>query len=138
MGNWFDAVTTLLFKYPPRVFARGELVVAPVVPIALVGVAAALVLLVVPWVNPFAPGPSPGLMPWLVTGVLTTAEALGPVPGGHVALTLAVYVLLYLALLVTYLGVLTYLAIKAAKEGDHSPDPAVEDKAMAQPIVAGE
>jgi O-antigen ligase len=31
--------------------------------------AAALVLLVVPWVNPFAPGPSPGLMPWLVTGV---------------------------------------------------------------------
>ena len=47
MGNWFDAVTTLLFKYPPRVFARGELVVAPVVPIALVGVAAALVLLLV-------------------------------------------------------------------------------------------
>ena len=32
-----------------------------------------------------------GRQPWLVTGVLKTADALGPVAGGHVALTLAVY-----------------------------------------------
>ena len=85
----------------------------------------------------FRRGALPRPLAWLVTGVLTTADALGPVPGGHVALTLAVYLILYAALLVTYLGVLVYLARKAAKEGDHSPDPAVEDRAMAQP-VAGE
>ncbi|HEY0931095.1 MAG TPA: hypothetical protein VGE27_14340 [Gemmatimonas sp.] len=43
MGSWIDAVSTLLFKYPPRAFARGDLVVAPVVPI-MVLLAAALLL----------------------------------------------------------------------------------------------
>ena len=59
-----------------------------------------------------------GRQPWLVTGVLKTVDALGPVPGSHVALTLAVYLLLYAALLVAYLGVLVHLALKAAKDGD--------------------
>jgi len=74
-----------------------------------------------------------GRQPWLVTGVLKTADALGPVAGGHVALTLAVYLLLYAALLAAYLGVLVYLARKAAKEGDISPLPAVLDRPLAQP-----
>lgn len=78
-----------------------------------------------------------GRQPWLVTGVLRTDEALGPVPGGHVALTLAVYLLLYLVLLITYLGVLVHLALKAAKEGDPEPSPSVADAAMAQPIQSG-
>ena len=38
-----------------------------------------------------------GRQPWLVTGILKTADALGPVPGSHVALTLAVYLVLYVA-----------------------------------------
>jgi cytochrome d ubiquinol oxidase subunit I len=74
-----------------------------------------------------------GRQPWLVTGILRTEEALGPVPGNHVALTLTIYLLLYLALLVTYLSVLTHLALKAAKEGDPEPAPAVAEAAMAQP-----
>ena len=73
-----------------------------------------------------------GRQPWLVTGVLRTNEALGPVPGSHVAVTLAIYVALYVILLAVYLSVLVHLALKAAKEGDRAPEPAVEDKAMAQ------
>lgn len=74
-----------------------------------------------------------GRQPWLVTGVLRTADALGPVPGGHVALTLAAYLILYALLLVTYLGVLVHLALKAAKDGDSSPLPAVLDRPLSQP-----
>ena len=78
-----------------------------------------------------------GRQPWLVSGVLKTAEALGPVPGGHVALTLAIYLLLYVVLLAAYLGVLVHLSLKAAKEGDTSPLPGVLDRPLTQP-VAGE
>lgn len=47
MGNWFESITTVLFKYPPRVFARGDLVVAPVMPAVLVGALAAVVVAIV-------------------------------------------------------------------------------------------
>ncbi|MBX3529555.1 MAG: cytochrome ubiquinol oxidase subunit I [Rhizobiaceae bacterium] len=76
-----------------------------------------------------------GRQPWLVTGVLRTHEALGPVPGGHVALTLAAYLFLYAVLLVVYLGVLVHLARKAAHDGDTSPMPGVEDRVAAQPMA---
>lgn len=79
-----------------------------------------------------------GRQPWLVQGVMTTEEALGPVPGSHVALTLAGYLLLYTVLLVAYLGVLVSLALKAGKEGDEAPLPAVLGKPMSQPMQAGE
>ena len=69
-----------------------------------------------------------GRQPWLVTGILRTDEAVGPVAGSHVALTLAGYLVLYAVLLAAYLGVLVHLALKAAKDGDTSPLPA-----MAQP-----
>lgn len=78
-----------------------------------------------------------GRQPWLVTGILRTEEALGPVPGSHVALTLVIYLLLYALLLIAYLSVLVHLALKAAKEGDTAPLPGVLQGPMAQP-VAGE
>ncbi|KQZ93986.1 cytochrome D ubiquinol oxidase subunit I [Mesorhizobium sp. Root157] len=74
-----------------------------------------------------------GRQPWLVTGILKTADAVGPVAGSHVALTLAIYLILYAALLVTYLGVLVHLALKAAKDGDTSPLPGVLNAALSQP-----
>ncbi len=74
-----------------------------------------------------------GRQPWLVTGVLLTADAVGPVAGGHVALTLVLYLALYAALMAAYLGVLVHLALKAAKQGDPEPRPAVESRAMSQP-----
>jgi cytochrome d ubiquinol oxidase subunit I len=75
-----------------------------------------------------------GRQPWLVTGVLKTADAVGPIPATHVGFTLAVYLALYAVLLVVYLGVLVHLGLKAAKDGDTSPLPKVLDRAMAQPM----
>ncbi|PTU66333.1 cytochrome ubiquinol oxidase subunit I [Chromobacterium sp. Panama] len=55
-----------------------------------------------------------GRQPWLVEGVLTTAQAAGPATGGMVASTLAMYLGLYLVLLTAYVSVLFYMAGKAA------------------------
>ncbi|MCG6110817.1 MAG: cytochrome ubiquinol oxidase subunit I [Paracoccus sp.] len=63
-----------------------------------------------------------GRQPWLVTGVLTTKEAVGPVTGGMVASTLAAYLLVYAGLMTAYLGTLTYLARKAARHDPLTPD----------------
>jgi len=75
-----------------------------------------------------------GRQPWLVTGVLKTADALGPVPGSHVAFTLAIYLALYAVLIVVYLGTLVHLALKAAKDGDESPLPGVLNRPLSQPV----
>jgi cytochrome d ubiquinol oxidase subunit I len=79
-----------------------------------------------------------GRQPWLVTGVQRTEQALGPVPGSHVALTLALYLALYLVLLFVYIGVLVHLALKAGKEGDPEPKPAVEAVPLSQPAQPAE
>ena len=49
MGATAESVFTFLFKYPPRLFQRGEIVLAPVVPAPLLAIAllVALVLVVV-------------------------------------------------------------------------------------------
>ena len=53
-----------------------------------------------------------GRQPWLVTGVLTTAQAVGPVPAGSVGTTLAMYLVLYGMLLVAYIATLYRLAAR--------------------------
>src|SRR5690606_11048924 len=78
-----------------------------------------------------------GRQPWLVTGRVPTEDAVWPIPASHVGFTLAIYVVLYIVLMIVYLGVLTHLAFKAAKDGDQSPLPGVEDRALTQPM-AGE
>jgi cytochrome d ubiquinol oxidase subunit I len=54
-----------------------------------------------------------GRQPWLVHGVLTTAQAASQVPAGNIALSLAMYLMLYAALLSAYVSVVFYLAKKA-------------------------
>jgi cytochrome d ubiquinol oxidase subunit I len=54
-----------------------------------------------------------GRQPWLVTGVLTTAEAVGPIAAGTVLSTLVMYLALYAALLIAYVMTLFRLARKA-------------------------
>ncbi|HEV6966878.1 cytochrome ubiquinol oxidase subunit I, partial [Roseateles sp.] len=54
-----------------------------------------------------------GRQPWLVQGVLTTAAAVGPIPADTVALTLAMYLGLYVLLLTAFVGVLFHLARQA-------------------------
>ena len=51
-----------------------------------------------------------GRQPWLVTGVLTAAEAASKVPAPRIALTLALYLTLYSALIVAYISVVFYIA----------------------------
>lgn len=51
-----------------------------------------------------------GRQPWLVSGVLSTADAVGDVSAPMVASTLAVYLVVYALLLASYVGVLFYLA----------------------------
>ena len=57
-----------------------------------------------------------GRQPWLVQGLLTTAQAASSVPSGSIALTLAMYLTLYAALLSAYISVVFYLAKKAVGE----------------------
>ncbi len=53
-----------------------------------------------------------GRQPWLVTGVLTTAQAAGPVPAASIGTTLAMYLTLYALLLSAYIATLYRLAAK--------------------------
>jgi cytochrome d ubiquinol oxidase subunit I len=56
-----------------------------------------------------------GRQPWLVNGVMTTQQAVADVPAPMVLGTLVTYLVIYAALLAAYVGVLFYLARKAAK-----------------------
>jgi cytochrome d ubiquinol oxidase subunit I len=75
-----------------------------------------------------------GRQPWLVSGVLKTADALGPVPAAVVASSLAAYLIVYAVLLLAYIGVIIRLAVKAAREGDRQPEPGVQDQPLGQPV----
>jgi len=59
-----------------------------------------------------------GRQPWLVQGVLTTKQALGPVSGGMVMSTLLVYLAIYLFLTIVYIMTIFYMARKAQGGGD--------------------
>ena len=51
-----------------------------------------------------------GRQPWLVTGVLLTRDAVGPITGAQLGASLTGYILTYALMLVAYLVVLTHLA----------------------------
>jgi cytochrome d ubiquinol oxidase subunit I len=53
-----------------------------------------------------------GRQPWLVTGVLTTAQAASAVPAGMIGTTLALYLATYVTLLAAYITVVFHLAGK--------------------------
>jgi cytochrome d ubiquinol oxidase subunit I len=59
-----------------------------------------------------------GRQPWLVTGVLTTEQAVADVPAPMVLSTLVAYLAVYAALTFAYLAVLTYLARRASQGRD--------------------
>jgi cytochrome d ubiquinol oxidase subunit I len=54
-----------------------------------------------------------GRQPWLVTGVLTTAQAASEVSAGMIGSTLAMYLVVYAALIIAYMSALVHLAAKA-------------------------
>jgi cytochrome d ubiquinol oxidase subunit I len=56
-----------------------------------------------------------GRQPWLVTGILRTADAVGGASGAELGASLTAYVVTYAALLLSYMVVLTHLAGKGAQ-----------------------
>jgi cytochrome d ubiquinol oxidase subunit I len=63
-----------------------------------------------------------GRQPWLVTGVLTAAQAASKTVGaGMVASTLAGYLAVYAALLAAYIATVFYLARHAGAPRNHAP-----------------
>lgn len=59
-----------------------------------------------------------GRQPWLVTGLLLTADAVGPVSGAKLGASLTGYVLTYSLMLIAYMVVLTHLAGKGGAKVD--------------------
>jgi cytochrome bd ubiquinol oxidase subunit I len=57
-----------------------------------------------------------GRQPFIVQGLVRTADVASNVPSPMIALTLAMYVTVYLALIVAYVGVVKYMAEKPADE----------------------
>jgi cytochrome d ubiquinol oxidase subunit I len=76
-----------------------------------------------------------GRQPWLVTGILRTGEAAGPIPAGTIATSLTLYLAVYAFLLAAYLGTLVHLARRPALA---TPEAGGEPKAagVAQPLPA--
>jgi cytochrome d ubiquinol oxidase subunit I len=63
-----------------------------------------------------------GRQPWVVNGVLSTADAAGPVAAPLIAGSLAAYLAVYAGLLAAYVGVVLYLARKAGERDGEPKD----------------
>jgi cytochrome d ubiquinol oxidase subunit I len=59
-----------------------------------------------------------GRQPWLVQGVLSTADAASNVAAGMIATTLAAYVTVYVVLIAAFISTIFYLARKAGEKPD--------------------
>ncbi len=64
-----------------------------------------------------------GRQPWLVTGILRTGEAAGPVAAGTIAASLAMYLVIYAVLLAAYIGTIYHLARRGGQLTILSPTP---------------
>ena len=72
-----------------------------------------------------------GRQPYVIQGLLTTADAASKVPAGSIGLTLAAYAIVYVLLIVSFMVVVTQLAIKEAA-GEKLP-PSVAEELAASP-----
>jgi cytochrome d ubiquinol oxidase subunit I len=75
-----------------------------------------------------------GRQPFLVHGVLRTADAVSAVPPANVAFTLTAYLSLYALLIVAYISVVFLLARRAGDKADREPPHALGPSA---PVVPG-
>ena len=72
-----------------------------------------------------------GRQPYIVFGLVRTADVASSVPAPLIALTLALYVTVYAALIVAYVGVLRYMAGKPEDADPAPPAPAAAQGAPA-------
>ncbi len=75
-----------------------------------------------------------GRQPYLVQGVLKTADAVTTVPGGMVAGTLIAYLVIYLILIAAYIKVVFYLARKACDGGKKLDEKAFSSAAVKKAV----
>lgn len=73
-----------------------------------------------------------GRQPFLVTGVLRTADAVASQPAANVGVSLAIYVTMYLALIVAYVSVVFYLARQAGLAETKKSPPTAHGPAVVQ------
>jgi cytochrome d ubiquinol oxidase subunit I len=80
-----------------------------------------------------------GRQPFIVYGLIRTSEVAGAVAAPMIALTLALYVTVYLALIVAYVGVLKYMAEKPEEElqAGAQEQAATSAGAVTAPVVSG-
>ena len=78
-----------------------------------------------------------GRQPYLVYGVLTTAQAAATIPTPMLAGTLAMYLTVYLALLVAYVSVVFYMA-RHAGQPDTARPPPIEGQGSFEPAEPGQ
>jgi cytochrome d ubiquinol oxidase subunit I len=69
-----------------------------------------------------------GRQPYLVSGILTTEQAVTHIPSGNVALSLSLYAVLYTALLIAYIKTLFLMARRAVEIEEYQPDERPEHK----------
>ena len=62
-----------------------------------------------------------GRQPWIVQGLLRVDEVASAVPSAHIAFTLAMYLTVYLALLVAYVSVVRHMAEKPVPMPERAP-----------------
>ena len=74
-----------------------------------------------------------GRQPWIVYGLVRTADVVAQHPSPMLLSTLIAYLLLYLLLLVSYIGVLKYMAEHPAQPAPEAPAPV----ATTAPSTAG-
>ncbi|GGA86541.1 cytochrome ubiquinol oxidase subunit I [Neiella marina] len=76
-----------------------------------------------------------GRQPWLVTGVLTTADAVTTVPNTSVATSLALYLTLYTVLIIAYLRTLLVMSNRAIELEEYQSPTAT---AIQSPVMKAE
>lgn len=81
-----------------------------------------------------------GRQPWLVTGILTTAEAVTATPPANVGISLAIYLTLYVVLLAAYIHTLRVMARQAVlvDRPEHFQTLQQQWVAMKTPLAASE
>lgn len=62
-----------------------------------------------------------GRQPWIVQGLIRTADVASTTPAPHIAITLAGYLITYVLLIAAYISVLRYMAEKPSDSYDPAP-----------------
>ena len=76
-----------------------------------------------------------GRQPWLVTGVLKTADAISDVPAPMIGISLTMYLATYAFLIVTFITTVFYMARKAGEKTDHKTPPPASGQAIVEAIT---